>query len=202
MREKPDHYSVRAKKEGYPARSVYKLEEIQNKCSIFKAGYRILDVGASPGSWSLYALNKMGGRGFVTAVDLKPLNLIGPTPSKKSFFFIKGDAFAKDIIKKLHKTGPFNLIMSDAAPSTTGNRTVDSGRSFILAENVINLSAGLLHPGGNMVIKIFQGGDEQLLSSRLKSLFTKSRIFKPKACRKNSFETYLIGIDFQKTGES
>ncbi len=199
MREKPDHYSIRAKKEGYPARSVYKLEEIQNKFGIIKPGHKILDIGASPGSWSIYALKLIKGRGSVTAVDLKPMNFGTRKPSTKNFHSIQGDAFTKETIETLKLKGPYNLVMSDAAPSTTGNRTVDAGRSFSLAENVVDLASGLLIPGGSLVIKIFQGGDEHEILDRIRVLFTKAKILKPKACRKNSFETYLIGTEFKSS---
>lgn len=192
MREKPDHYAIRAKKEGYPARSVYKLEEIQNKTQMIKKGYNVLDIGAAPGSWSLYTAKILQAR--VHAVDLKPLNL-EKRPDNLSFQ--QGDIFNPAVQSALRDAGPFDCLISDAAPGTTGSRTVDTGRSFSLVEGILGLCPALLKPGGSFTAKIFQGGDEQELLSRMRIMFGSARMFKPKACRKDSFETFLIGSDYR-----
>lgn len=187
-----DHYTQRAKKEGYPARSVYKLEEIQQKFQLFRPGMRILDIGAAPGSWTLYLHRKMlKGKGGITAVDLKELGL-NPLPSSVTFF--KGDAFADDVRRRISGNGPFDAVISDAAPATTGNRTVDTARSEQLAEDVLALACEELKPGGSLVIKVFQGGAEQQLLQEMRSRFSKVKPFKPKASRSESFEVFLIGL--------
>ena len=190
MRDKPDYYAQLAKKEGYPARSVYKLQEIQQKFSVIPLRGKILDIGASPGSWTMYALKRMGKKGSVTAVDLQPLH---PDVKSGNLVFFQGDAFSKEFTAIAEENGPYNTVISDAAPSTTGNRTVDTGRSGALAEKVIETARQLLVPGGDLVIKIFQGGDEQELLSTVKKDFTRAKLFKPKASRKESFEIFLIG---------
>jgi len=190
-REKPDFYALKARKEGYPARSVYKLEEIQQKFGVLKKGGRVLDVGSSPGSWSLFALKFLQGSGFVVGVDLTaPAAEVPPNA-----FFFQGDIFDAKTQATLTGYGPYDTILSDAAPLTTGNRTVDTGRSFNLCERVIDLaSTPLLKHQGNLVVKVFQGGDEKLLVDRMRALFAQVKPLRPQAVRKESFETYLIGI--------
>ncbi|MCQ2397680.1 MAG: RlmE family RNA methyltransferase [Sphaerochaetaceae bacterium] len=192
-RDTADSYTQRAHREGYPARSVYKLEEIQKQNSIIKPGNTVLDVGAAPGSWTLYTHRELlKGNGRIIAVDLNPLNL-NPLPSTVTAFV--GDAFSDEIRAKLTANGPFDAIISDAAPMTTGNRTVDTSRSEYLAEQVVRLAQEQLKPHGNLVIKIFQGGGQQQIMQIMRTLFVKSKSLKPKACRSDSFEIYLIGLD-------
>ncbi|MBN2657020.1 MAG: RlmE family RNA methyltransferase [Spirochaetales bacterium] len=193
-REKPDFYAEKARKEGYPARSVYKLEEIQKKFNIIRPGYKIIDVGASPGSWTMYALRQTKGQGLVVGADLKPMGLKQSYPN---FFFMQGDIFDEETIGFLAQKGPYDTILSDAAPSTTGNRTIDTGRSYSLVERIIGLAEPLLKEGGSMVVKIFQGGDEKDLLEYMRTLFGSVKILKPKAVRKESFETYFIGLEFK-----
>jgi len=124
--EKLDHWSLRAQKEGYPARSVYKLKEMDEKFGLFKgavAGIRVLDLGAAPGSWSLYALRKMGSRGFLAAADLSALSRVYDKGlfDAPNFFFLQGDITTATVRDSLLSKGPFHLVMSDLAPATMGN---------------------------------------------------------------------------------
>jgi 23S rRNA (uridine2552-2'-O)-methyltransferase len=192
-RAQADHYTIRAKKEGYPARSVYKLEEIEEKIGILNPDLAVLDIGAAPGSWSLFIsrwIKKKGKAPRIVAVDLKEMG----APKKSGITCITGDAFAPGIRRELEELGPFGTVVSDAAPATTGNRLVDTGRSTALVESVMELAQSILEPGGNLVVKLFQGGDEQQLLARMKEQYQSARMLKPKACRKDSFETYLIGM--------
>ncbi len=192
-RDIADFYTLRAKKEGYPARSVYKLEEIQAKNSIIKAGDTVLDVGAAPGSWSLYVHRKLiKGKGTIVAVDLKPLELDSIPPTIISY---TGDAFSPEIRNKLITHGPYDAIISDAAPATTGNKTVDTSRSEYLADHVLLLAEEHLKEHGNLVIKVFQGGGEVQLLQQMRRMFKKAKVFKPQASRSDSFEIFLIGLD-------
>ena len=191
-RDTADSYTLRAHKEGYPARSVYKLEEIQQQFKLIKPGDTVLDVGAAPGSWTLFTNNVLlKGKGTIIAVDLNPLN-INPIPHTVTSYV--GDAFSKEIKIKLIEHGPYDAIISDAAPMTTGNRGVDTARSEYLAEQVILLASEHLKTGGNLAVKLFQGGGEQELMKTMRSLFTRAKIVKPKACRDDSFEVYLVGV--------
>ncbi len=190
-RSRPDFYALKAKKEGYLARSVYKLEEIQNKNKLFHPGDRILDVGASPGSWTQYCLKILKGRGLVAAADLKPL---GAFKAKGELHFIQGDIFSEGLQKELEGLGPFNAVISDAAPSTSGNRLLDTRRSLDLVQEILNLALKWLKPGGNFAVKVFQGGDELVILEQMKKEFRQVKKLKPKAVRKESFEYYLIGL--------
>lgn len=192
-RDTADSYTLRAHREGYPARSVYKLEEIQAQNHIVKPGDKVLDVGAAPGSWTLYTHRELlKGKGEIIAVDLNPLNL-NPVPPTVTAYV--GDAFSKEIREKLTSHGPFDAIISDVAPMTTGNRTVDTSRSEYLAEQVVILAQEQLKVHGNLVIKIFQGGGQVEILKTMRTMFVKAKTLKPKACRTDSFETYLIGLD-------
>ncbi len=195
-REQADFYAIKAKKEGYPARSVYKLEEIQQKFHVVKQGDTVLDIGAAPGSWTLFThRNLIKGTGSIVAVDLKPLKL---DPLPKTVTPLIGDAFSEENLKIITDKGPYDCIISDAAPDTTGIRTVDTMRSQGLSESVIDVAQSQLKPHGNLVIKIFQGGGEQEVIKTMRSIFVKVKPLKPKACRKESFELYLVGLDKKK----
>ena len=186
-----DFYTKKAQKEGYPARSVYKLEEIQQKFNVIKRDFRVLDVGAAPGSWTMYIMRMLSETGFLSAIDLKPLSI---TIKKPNFFFVQGDAFDQANIQLLEEKGPYNAVVSDAAPSTTGNKIVDTERSIQLIESIYNTALQVLTPGGNFVFKMFQGGKEKEILDDMKKHFNAVKILKPQASRTNSFETFVIGL--------
>ncbi|MDR2375930.1 MAG: RlmE family RNA methyltransferase [Treponema sp.] len=203
--EKPDTWSLRAQREGYPARSVYKLKEMDEKFRLVpspagaggtKPGFRALDLGAAPGSWSLYTLRKLAGTGFLAAADLSPLSRRYDRGlfDGENFFFVQGDITAPEIRKTLEEKGPYRLVMCDAAPLTTGNRQVDTLRSLELAETALDCAESTLEKGGNFVVKIFQGGDTAALLAKIRGLFDSGRAFKPAACRGESFEVYYLGL--------
>ncbi len=198
MRDKPDHYTRQAKKEGYPARSVYKLQELDQRFGLIPREGSVLDIGASPGSWTLYAGRKSQGRLKLVAVDLKPLDA---RLADKTRLSLTGDVFSEEIREQLIEYAPYSLVMSDAAPATSGNRTVDCGRSFSLVEGIIEILPELLAPGGSFTAKIFQGGMERRLLERMQTMFTTARMNKPKACRRESFETFLVGTGFSGISE-
>jgi 23S rRNA (uridine2552-2'-O)-methyltransferase len=199
--KKPDYWSIKAQKEGFPARSVYKLKEMDEKFGLLPgsgggAPVKILDLGAAPGSWSLYVLRRMAGRAFLAAADLAPLSRQYDRGlfAGDNFFFIRGDITEREIQEALIARGPYHLVMSDAAPATTGNRSVDTLRSLALAETVIRYAAAALAPGGSLVVKIFQGEGSPELLKEIREQFKTGKSFKPQACRSNSFETYYIGM--------
>jgi len=192
--KKQDHWQLKAKNEGYPARSVYKLKEMDEKLNLIKPRYKILDLGAAPGSWSLYILRKTPGA-FLVSADLSPLANVFDKEGGENFSFIQGD-FTDPIIRDaIISKGPYNLIISDAAPATTGNRVVDTSRSLDLAEAAALYAETALAAGGNLVIKVFQGGDTSELLKRLSGLFKSAKSYKPQACRSDSFETYYLGLE-------
>lgn len=184
-----DHYTRQAKKEKYPARSVYKLQEIQKKHRLMKTGDRVLDLGCSPGSWLMAASRFVGKTGRVVGVDLKPVTEKLP----ENVETVVGDVLAwDDEILKMVGDG-FDVVISDMAPATTGNRLVDTARSQALCEAALEIAENLLVPGGHFVCKIFQGGDFTAFSNLVQSRFRSRAIFKPKSSRKASIEIYLIG---------
>jgi len=191
-RGEADHYTRQARRAGYPARSVYKLEEIQRRFHPIGRGGRVLDLGAAPGSWSLYCLRELGST--VVAVDLQPLELTPPDPAR--FTGLRGDVLTPETRREIVRHGPYNAVLSDAAPSTTGNRIVDAARSFELARAVLDVAPECLDPGGGCVIKVFQGGDETEILSEMKRGFREARGFKPRASRGESFEMFLVGVGF------
>jgi 23S rRNA (uridine2552-2'-O)-methyltransferase len=193
-RSRPDHFTDRAKKAGYQARSVYKLEELDKRFALLRPGQRVLDVGAAPGSWTQFAARRVGKSGRVVSVDLKELPAL---EELEQVTVVVGDIYDEAVIGQLRATGPYDLVMSDAAPNTTGNRTLDTARSAALVEHVLWLSESLLVPGGACVAKIFQGGEEQSLLQEVRSRFKEGKLIKPKASRSESFETFLIGVGRQ-----
>jgi len=208
--KKPDYWQQKAHKEGYPARSVYKLKEIDEKFNLFnvknsrlngKAALNVLDLGAAPGSWSLYVLRKMEAmkKGTLVSVDLSPLSREFDKGlfDGGNFYFIQGDITSAETRESILSKSPYSVIISDAAPATTGNHTVDAARSLALAEEAANYAENVLSEGGSLVVKIFQGGDSATLLKRMKALFKTAKSFKPEACRGESVETYFIGLGKQ-----
>lgn len=201
---KPDYWSIKARREAYPARSVYKLEEMDEKFNLLKYGgpgsnFRALDLGAAPGSWSLYLLRNIAPRssGFsLVSVDLSPLSreydrgLFDGNP----LVFIQGDFTLNEIREAILSHAPYNLIISDAAPATTGIRSVDTLRSLELAQTALDYAITALAPGGNFAVKVFQGSETADFLKNMRSLFETARNFKPQACRPGSFETYFLGL--------
>lgn len=189
--EKPDFWSQKAFKEGYPARSVYKLQEIDQKFGMIKKNFKVLDLGAAPGSWTTFLLRQMEGSGKVVSCDLNPLS---KDVKGENLVFVQGDLQQKEIFDQIKAEGPFDLVVCDAAPLTTGNRVVDTARSSGLVKMAIWYAQTMLKQGGNFAVKIFQNGDQQVLLKKMREVFTTAKGFKPQACRSESFETYLIGL--------
>ena len=190
--EKPDYWSQKAFSEGYPARSVYKLKEIDEKFGMIKKNYTVLDLGAAPGSWTTFLLRKLEGTGKVVSCDLNPLS---KSVKGDNLIFLQGDLNAPEIRKTIKANGPYDLVVCDAAPKTTGNRTVDTARSEQLVEMAVWYAQAMLKTSGNFAVKIFQNGDQQAILKMMREIFTAAKGFKPEACRSESFETYLIGIN-------
>ena len=185
-----DHYSRRAKKDKFPARSVYKLQEIQRKYNLIKKGDKVLDLGCFPGSWLLLAAKLTGAGGQVVGVDLQPVSIEIPSNARvyKADILSINDEFFRS------EGQDFNIIISDMAPATSGSKHVDSARSFNLCQAALSIAQNMLIPGGSFVCKIFQGEDFKAFSDSVKSSFNKTRIFKPQSSRKASREIYIIGL--------
>lgn len=189
--EKPDFWSRKAFSEGYPARSVYKLKEIDEKFGMIRRGGSVLDLGSAPGSWTTFLLRTLGGSGKVVSCDLNPL---AKDVRADNLVFVQGDLESAEIVERIRAEGPFSLVVCDAAPLTTGNRVVDTARSQGLVKMAIWYAETMLSEGGNFAVKVFQNGDQQALLKSMRSIFRTARGFKPQACRSESFETYLVGL--------
>ncbi len=186
-----DHYTRKAKKEDYPARSVYKLQEIQSKFTLIKKNDRVLDLGCFPGSWLLYAAELTGPGGRVYGIDLKQATIALPRHAKafEGDILAPGDATAEILGEK------YQVVLSDMAPATTGMKDVDAARSFELSSMALNVAENVLEKGGSFACKIFQGEDMESFIEKVRSVFDRHRLFKPDSCRKQSKEIYIIGLD-------
>jgi len=189
-----DHYFRRAKKEGFIARSVYKLEEVDRRIRLFKPGQRVLDLGCHPGSWLQYCARAVGKRGLVVGVDTRTISIKLPP----HVHFIQADVFELLPADLYDISNEFNVVLSDLAPATTGIRSVDSSRSFTLFQRSLILADDLLVPGGHFLGKIFQGSGFDEMVKELKSRFGKVKGIKPRATRSQSKEIYLVAMGKKK----
>lgn len=190
-----DYYFRKAKEENYAARSVFKLEEIDKKFKMFKPNQFVLDLGCSPGSWSQYASQKVGASGKVLGVDLSPV-----TVKLKNATFIQADLRDLNLDQIFIEHGfqpPFEIVMSDMAPKTTGIRSTDQARSTELCELAFDVALRFLKPGGHFVVKMFHSDDFTKYRERLKKHFAKVEVVKPDSTRKISKEIFFVGINFK-----
>jgi 23S rRNA (uridine2552-2'-O)-methyltransferase len=185
-----DHYTRKARKEDYPARSVYKLQEIQKKTGLIRKGNRVLDLGCAPGSWLVYAAKLVGPEGRVVGVDLKPVTIALP-PNAAAHV---GDLLNPTDAIASAMEGRFNVVLSDMAPATTGNKALDAIRSAGLAESALHIACERLAAGGMFACKIFQGSDFEPFVAAVRAEFEKVKIFKPQSSRKASKEIFVIGM--------
>jgi 23S rRNA (uridine2552-2'-O)-methyltransferase len=186
-----DHYTRQAKKEKYPARSVYKLKEIQKQYRIIKKGDRVLDLGCAPGSWLQLAAELTGSSGTVIGVDLKPVTIRLPEQVQTC----TADILAESPQRPEWLETPFDVVISDMAPSTTGQRDVDAARSYQLCQAALAIAIEGLRAGGHFVCKIFQGPDVRDFTDAVKACFKIQKAFKPRSTRKASKEIFIIGIE-------
>lgn len=189
-----DRYFKQAKEEGYFARSAYKLLEMQEKRRLIARGNRVLDLGCAPGSWLQVAAELVGPRGSVVGIDLTPVaQSIAPNART-----LQADLTAINPAALLAETNggrAFDVVLSDMAPATTG--AGDHFRSVALCREVLGRLEGLLRPGGNLVMKVFEGEEYPALVRECGAVFERCKGFKPKACRDVSFEIYVIGEGYR-----
>ena len=187
-----DHYTEKARAEKWLARSVYKLQEIDRKFKLIHKSDRVLDLGCFPGSWSQYAIEKVGKPGDVVGIDLHSPKAF----SAPNFRCIKGDIETIEVEWLAAEIQPRNVVLSDLAPPTTGIRDTDVSRSISLAEKAAQIAQGLLKNRGHFVCKIFEGEGLKSFKSNISPSFKQVRLFRPKATRKRSREVYLVGTGF------
>ncbi|MEY3883643.1 MAG: hypothetical protein RIS87_519 [Pseudomonadota bacterium] len=186
-----DEFVKRAQKEGYRARAAYKLTEIDDKDKLIKPGMTVVDLGATPGSWSQVAVQRLKGQGRIIALDLLEMEPI------KGVEFIQGDFREDAILKQLENSlngKQVDLVIADMAPNITGITIVDQAGAAYLTELALEFSKEWLKPSGNFLVKVFIGeGFEEILQS-MRLAFDKVVTRKPKASRGRSNEVYLLGL--------
>ena len=170
-----------------PARSYYKLEEMDKKHRILSRGAKVLDLGCSPGSWTMYCARRVGNEGFVWGVDLKPVDQVLPSNAEA----VVGDAYEWN--PPIEARG-LDVVLSDMAPATTGNRVTDGLRSAGLVERALDVAEAKLRPGGHFCAKLLESGEVEALMKRMRILFRKVARARPDATRKQSTEVFLIGL--------
>ncbi len=187
----PDPFRTRARAEGFVARAVYKLKEIDAKYRLFREGQRVLDLGCSPGSWLQYIAARVGPRGLVVGVDASPLAIQVAPP----LYFLQGEVGSLDLETIAALSPVFDVVVSDLAPKTTGVRDVDQQRSLDLARQALELARRFLKPGGHFLVKIFAGPDLPGLAAVIQKEFRTFRQVKPAGSRPASRELYLLGLN-------
>ncbi|MEL6961487.1 MAG: RlmE family RNA methyltransferase [Pseudomonadota bacterium] len=189
QRQVNDPYVQRAKKDGYRSRAAYKLLEIDAKHHLMKRGYRVLDLGSAPGGWAQVAASK-GCR--VVGVDLLKIE---PIPDVT---LIQADIEQEATVDRMLEAlgGSADLVLSDLAPSATGQRAVDRLRSEAMGEIVLDLAPSILRPGGDLLLKMLRGADAAL-GDMARSIFRSIRLVRPDATRRESSEIYLLARDLK-----
>jgi len=189
-----DHYSIRAREEKWPARSVYKLEEIDRRHRIIRRDFRVLDLGCYPGSWSQYCLKSVGKGGEVLGLDMKSPDGI----TDANFRFIKTDILTLETGWLAREVGVMDAVISDLAPNTTGISLVDTSQSLALAEKALEIALAVLKERGHFLCKVFEGEDFKSYKDRASGCFNQIRLLRPAAVRKRSREVYLLGLGLVK----
>ncbi len=190
-RREQDHYARKAQAEGYDARSVYKLQEMDRKHRFLRPGQRVLDLGCAPGSWSRLARERIGHGGVLVGVDLQPVNGF---PGE----FVQGnlEELDRQVLLDLLK-GPADVVLSDMAPRTTGARGADHLRQIALAEAALAVVDQGLRKGGVFVVKIFDGGEAQAYTAEMRTRFQTVKRMRPDAVKKMSREFFLVGLGYR-----
>lgn len=198
MRKINDYYSKKAKKEKYPARSVYKLEEVQQKYRFLSRGDSVLDLGCYPGSWSLFAAEVVGPRGIVVGVDLQQADQMA-RPGGAPIHWLCQDIMLPEMILAVRQFRPvFRVLISDLAPKTTGNRWADAQQSLVLVRQTLALAEELLLNQGHYLCKVFQGEDSPDFVAEMKKRFAMVKVLKPKSSRTESREVFVLGMGYMK----
>lgn len=185
-----DKWSQRAAKEGYRARSVYKLQELDELCGLIRPGMHILDVGAAPGSWLQYVSRRIGDTGIVLGVDLKPIKRIAPNV-KIAVCDIKDDQALRSAMNAAGLSS-VDLVLSDIAPNTSGIKDVDQWRSVELNMAVFEVAKKVLSPKGVLVMKIFRGKSFDAFITDVKEFFPRIKVVTVQASRDRSREVYVV----------
>lgn len=188
-----DAYVKRARQEGLRSRAVYKLREIDSKDRLLRPGMIVVDLGAAPGGWSEYAAQRVGGNGRVIALDLLPMDPIAGVTC------LQGDFGEHETLERLVAVvgeAAVDLVLSDMAPNLSGVKVTDQARALQLAESALALVGRALAPGGDFLVKMFQGEGSDLYLRNLRKIFGKVLIRKPMASRSRSAEFYVLARNY------
>jgi 23S rRNA (uridine2552-2'-O)-methyltransferase len=188
---RPDAYYRRAKNQGYAARSVFKLQEMDKRYGLLRSGQAVLDLGCHPGSWLQYASQKVGRSGRLVGVDLQEPGVSLPSGS----CFIQADLLelTPDQVRERSGVEVFDLVMSDVAPRTSGIKDRDAAQSLELTQAALDMALALLRPGGSFLAKVFFGPEVDDLIRQVKGAFKLGKGHKPDASRSASKEIYILG---------
>ena len=187
-----DHYFQRAKAEGFRARSAFKLEELARRFDLLGPGARVLDLGAAPGGFLQVIARAVGPSGLAVGVDLVPLR-----PFKEAWVRTGVvDVLAEDALEALDRLapGPFDAVLSDLAPKTTGIRGTDEARSLRLAGRALDIARARGRPGSSLLLKLFMGGDFEAFRDELRKGYRQVKVVRPEATRSASVEVYLVAL--------
>ena len=189
-----DQYVKQAQKDGYRSRASYKLLEIQDKDRILRPGMTVIDLGSAPGGWSQVTSRVIGDKGTWIASDILPMDSIADVT------FIQGD-FTEDSVYQEILTAvnnrPVDLVISDMAPNMSGIRTADQASAMFLCELALDLASKVLKPGGDFLIKIFQGEGFDAYLKQVREQFEKVQMRKPASSRDRSREQYLLARGYR-----
>ncbi len=186
-----DHYVKQAHKDGYRARAAYKLIEINEKSKLIKSGMTVVDLGSAPGSWSQVAGRIVGDKGVVIASDILSMDKL------ENVTFIQGDFREQHVFDKIMAEvagRQVDVVLSDMAPNTSGNKVVDQPRMIYLCELAVDFALNVLPKGGALIMKMFEGEGSQALRQQIQQQFTKVKSIKPAASRARSKEIFWIAI--------
>ena len=189
-----EHFFKEAKRQGYRARSAFKLQQIQKKFSIIQKGDTIVDLGAAPGGWSQIAQELTGPNGIIISVDIQVMK---PLPNIQ---FIHGDITEPSTLEQIQQhlgTKGADIVLSDMSPDITGNYSLDQARSIWLCTKAFSVAQTILRPGGHFICKIFEGEDTKTFLENVKYGFVFMKMFSPTASRKSSSEVYLVAKSFK-----
>jgi len=189
-----DRFVQRAQSEGWRSRAVFKLEEIDRREKLLKPGAVCLDLGAAPGAWSQYAARQVGRTGQVIATDILPM------PELVGVQFVQGDFREQEVFERVLSLLPerrVDVVLSDMAPNLSGVDVIDQPRSLHLAELALDMAQRVLKPGGDALIKVFQGAGFQELVQGAREGFGRVKLVKPQASRSRSPEIYLLAMQFR-----
>jgi 23S rRNA (uridine2552-2'-O)-methyltransferase len=187
---KPDAKTMEARAQGYPARSVFKLQEIDRRMRLLRAGQNVIDLGAAPGSWSLYASERVGPTGHVYAIDIKPiLQTFG-----ENVKVLEGDALSLES-GVLAAYAPYDVVMSDMAPNTSGSKFQDQARSTELFLRALQVAMEFGKPGSHFTAKIFMSGDYKAAETDVRKAYETVRTIRPDGTRQVSTEVFVVGMN-------